>query len=1475
MISLKDNRLVQKMLDRLFAALVNGPSLNARPHSSRQRIDLVQLAKLGDRTPEDVLRELLGEKGESKIVARIPPPPKRKSGYEHNGEWEGTVDANKPVLTDEEKAAQKAFADQQAVVTKIRSIAEDARVYENDTGVHVLQIGFPLLSLPPGSLGAKGFARRVLAPICFISLNLTARSGPNAAVEMECRNEGADLVQPNVALLAWLEQMAGKTIGEIDPDNEGSHPFDEISQIVQRVGRILDLSFTRFSTGEEIEKLLKLSPCPRADDEGENKAQILSSAVIGLFPLANQGLIRDTQAMLAGEEVDGPIESFVKVGVALDATTPTAAGDAQPAIVPKQTRQFADERLIAPADPCQGRAVKQARTSRGLVIHGPPGTGKSQTIANIIGDHLARGERVLFVCDKRTALDVVQDRLNATGLGQLCAVVHDPQRDQRELYRSIREQLDTLTELKTNSTADREVARTDKELQTLHTELTEYHSALMTPPAGSEVSFHELMGRWLELPTSEAAFEESLVAGVTVEQVQEQSRQLHEVFERGVTCEHPSNPWTNAAGVTLAKFMATPMDRFRQTIGASVDRATALDATAGANVPPFAKDEDVTAGAAVRMALAENLRRTLPLFAAAEIKKWAEAGEKSAGQEQAKLQSLAGQVAIIAKGPLDVELSSAIASPPPAATAINPQIAALDAYIASAASFLGFFAFGRKKAAGQVLGTFGLPLSTENATRVREFLAAVKARVLVGQAIDQLEAPAPARRDDELLKASERYLSLFGLLAHVHSDAHLKPIAPIIVKSLASAEGASVLIEGLVASTPRAKAIVEFETQLRSAEMFDERWQASVRQQVREGKHAGDTVRLLSDRLPTLENVLRIRESLAQFAPAIRKSAERLLSQSLPADEALSIMEKAIFGLAIAERLQSDPRLQAADTQRLRSAFTKYTALDGQRKAATRAAVLHLWATKQKDRLLATTGSRLNGAGADLRRRFTLRGERAMRLRQVLAVGAGTEGGDPLFDLRPVWMASPETVAQLFVRKAIFDVVVFDEASQCRLEEALPVLLRAKRVVIAGDPKQLPPSRFFESTLAASEQEEIESDQQLFEAQQGEIEDLLAAALNVEIEECYLDVHYRSRNSDLIDFSNRNFYGSRLQPIPGHPSNRARYAPLTLYHVGGTYEDRQNDAEADKVAQIVHDLLKRAEAPSIGIACFNISQRDLILDKLDELAEKDAAFGKALAEARTRRVGGAFQGLFVKNLENVQGDERDHMIISTTYGPDVKGKFYRRFGPLGQAGGARRLNVLVTRSRDEVHIVTSIPPSEYRSLPPVPPGQNAGGPWLLFSYLAEAERLGELYEQNHRILTDAQEKAAPVLEVRQTRYPSRFSKRFGQELVDDHATGATVHWGNDGFCVDVALHHPKRMEDVTIGVLCDVNRFEQAADPVEWEVFRTMVLESQNWKLHRLWTPQYFRDQRGSVDAILQSAREFLAGDTEKDAIRVSKETDA
>jgi superfamily I DNA and/or RNA helicase len=320
-------------------------------------------------------------------------------------------------------------------------------------------------------------------------------------------------------------------------------------------------------------------------------------------------------------------------------------------------------------------------------------------------------------------------------------------------------------------------------------------------------------------------------------------------------------------------------------------------------------------------------------------------------------------------------------------------------------------------------------------------------------------------------------------------------------------------------------------------------------------------------------------------------------------------------------------------------------------------------------------------------------------------------------------MASPSTVAQIFPRQPLFEVMVFDEASQCRLEEALPVLTRGQRVVIAGDPKQLPPTRFFESAIADAEPEEAETDQELFEQQQAETEDLLTAALNLDVRQCYLDVHYRSRNDGLIEFSNRSFYDRRLQAIPGHPMNRPQASPIRLIRADGVYLKRGNAKEAQAVCDLVRELLNRPEPPSIGVACFNLTQRDLILDRLEELAEQDPDFARKLEQARARRGAASFEGLFVKNLENVQGDERDHIIISTTFGPDPQGKFRRNFGPVGKSGGGRRLNVLVTRAREMIHVITSIPRSEYAALPPVTAGQTPGGRWLLYAYLQFIEEL--------------------------------------------------------------------------------------------------------------------------------------------------------
>ena len=1504
-----NNKVLSKMLERLFASMVNGPSLNCRPHSSRQRVDVATLSRFRDVSPEEALRKLLSDEREVKLAGKVAQPKRRRAAFEKR---EVSAVEEAAELTPEQKAAEQAYSEQQALLNKLRIIAEDAKTYEQDTGVHVLNIGFPLLSMPPGSFGGqRGVAtRRVIAPIAFIPVTLTVKAGATQAVEIACRGDGIDLVTPNTALLAWLEQQTGTpAVAELFADEHGAEPWREVCELVQRVCRMLEIAAPelfkvaeapaeaakRQAEGEgasaaagdatatrqplpqksAIPEALKLQAAPRSE-EADAKPTVITCAVLGLFPTSNQGLLRDVQAMVAGESLAGPVESFIRADASLD--QPVEAQEPQAALGKKQPRVFADERLVTLADPCQSRAVKLARECKGLVIHGPPGTGKSQTITNIIGDHLSRGQRVLLVCDKRTALDVVANRLEHMGLGRLCAVVHDPQRDQRDLYKSIREQLDNLTETTSDAKAEKKLAKVDDELQELHAELTQFWTSLMAPGANGTGSFHDLVGEWLGLSsTAVASLDASALKDVTLEQLDKAGKSIHEVLERGRSSEYPQNPWVGAAGISLADFIARPMTEFRTAMNATLVAAEKADGTLHPSIPPFDPDLELPRQAQARTDLAERLRDVLGEVKPEVAARWAKQNAAALGRARDRLNEAKAPLEVMRAVPLDTELSLFVRSGMPSMGTISQQLAALDAYIGVAEKWYAFLAFGKKAAAGAVLRTYGLPLDIPSAQRVRTFLLGLRARLTLGAIVSELQGSATATGiagDTELEEAIASQQAIIELLAHVQKDPAFVGLHSRVAPALIDGAAAASLLDGLDRSPERARGLRVLETALAATRLFDGKWLGGFTKQSRFGEVALPVVASLNERLDTLNDVLRIRERLREIPRETAIAVEELLKLSVGPEEGTGVLRKSALATEIGRQLQSDTILQAVDAQRLKTSFDRYRKLDAQKKDLVRDTVVHRWTARQKERLLAGTGSRLNGLGADLRRRLTMRGERAMRLRQVISVGQAIEGGDPLFDVCPVWLASPETVAQIFPRQALFSAVIFDEASQCRLEEALPVLCRAERVVIAGDPKQLPPTRFFESALAVSEDDEIETEQQLFEHQQGEVEDLLGAALNLSIEQSYLDVHYRSRNADLIEFSNEHFYGSRLQPIPGHPSNRTRYAPLTLYRADGVYDKRENPIEADAVVRIVRDLLKRAKAPSIGIACFNLQQRDLIVEKLEELAGEDADFGRRLAESRTRVGAGSFEGLFVKNLENVQGDERDHIIISTTYGPDPKGRFYQRFGPVGRAGGGRRLNVLVTRAREEVHLVTSIPRSAYQALPPIPPGQTAGGGWLLFSYLAYAEQLAGAYEKAHDEVEQEQATHKPVVRVRPTKTPSVFSEAFSSFLHDRHNIGSDVHWGNDGFMVDVALHHPKRPDDVTLGILCDAARFTQAQDPVEWDIFRTAIHESQGWKLHRIWTPQFFRDPEGSVEAVLKNAKSLVKDRDERDAIRVRATTD-
>ena len=1531
------NAILAKMLDRLFAGLASGPNLNCRPHSSRQRLDWTQFAKLQDIGPGEALRRLLSDKHSAQLQAKVSSP--RPGGKSSNGRKRTTGPATtEPPNTvensgiDEElspadKQHRDSWSAQQSLLTKLRGLAEDARDYEQDTGVHVLHVGFPLLSLPPGSGGSLkssvGGTKRLLAPIAFIPVTLELRSGVNPLVVIEGGHDGTEFLVPNEALFAWLERQTGQSIlpdtplGSSAPETAESKsetsesaaaaaatsaatpdPWEELNDLIRRVTSALHLPACVITP----ESLDQLASSPRGDAD-ESRAEIVPAAVLGLFPMNNQSLLRDMQAMVADPTtVVGPVQSFLSTDVLLEESPeelqPSSldSSGANDQAVSPHPRAFSTERLVTMADPCQARAVRLARECQGLVIHGPPGTGKSQTITNIIGDHLARGERVLLVCDKRTALDVVARRLEHIGLGSLCALIHDPQHDQRNLYLQVREQLEALTSTPIGQRATAQLQALDRQLQKSHNTLSQAWSLVMSPDAGRGTTFHERMGEWLSmatpsllnsstespLPTAasrkrkdKAAVPDREPASVSLLELH--GTEVNDVIRRAIQVQYASNPWTKCVGIPLTRFLETPAAEIRQRLQAIVDAAKSVDATCEDGCPPFVLPDPSLQSSPTgfpeqkiaRQELATRLRRCVQEISPAIRAHWASVADRDIERARVQLNEIAHARTVLKSGLVEPELQLTYLAAKPTPAEIASQLGTLEAYLQNCDAWYSWFSFKLRGAAQTLLQSYGLAPGRVSAERLRAFLTMARARMVVASALSELAAPARSTNiaDEAIPVLMDQHEQVIQLRLDVGQHPALSSLQSQLQLALTAPNHE--FQTALEDSADRADGLEDLRQELVESHLFRADWMQGLLQRACLGEAIVADLQELASNVDSLGEVLRIQALLAKLPGSLRGIIERVASTGeTDVEVALNAVRFQVLSDDLDQWLKANPDLQGLDGQQLTNLHREIHQLGYDKQPCVRDLILEIWVGRQRERLLASTGSRLSGLGADLRRRLTTRGERAMRLRQVIAIGDKIDGGDPLFDLKPVWMASPETVAQIFPREALFDVVIFDEASQCRLEEALPVLMRAKRVVIAGDPKQLPPTRFFESAVITSDNVEAETEQELFEAHQSEIEDLLTAALSLDIQESHLDVHYRSRNSDLVEFSNHQFYGSRLQAIPGHPRNRIRFAPITVYPVGGVYEERTNIAEAEQVARIVADLLRRSEPPSIGIACFNLTQRDLILDTLDALATEDRDFAERLATARSRVGAGAFEGLFVKNLENVQGDERDHMIISTTYGPDKQGRFFRRFGPLGQAGGGRRLNVLVTRAREEVHLVTSIPAQYYRSLPPIPEGQQPGGGWLLFAYLQYAERLAQSYQEWRHESPDEPFPPGQV-HVRPSQTPSSFSRELGRLIAQRDRLGTDIHWGNDGFCVDVAFHHPKYPEDRTLGLLCDGTRFRYADDPIAWDVFRMAILEGQGWQLNRVWTPQFFRDPEGYLKKFVTEAARIAESDPDPEGIPV------
>ena len=404
---------------------------------------------------------------------------------------------------------------------------------------------------------------------------------------------------------------------------------------------------------------------------------------------------------------------------------------------------------------------------------------------------------------------------------------------------------------------------------------------------------------------------------------------------------------------------------------------------------------------------------------------------------------------------------------------------------------------------------------------------------------------------------------------------------------------------------------------------------------------------------------------------------------------------------------------------------------------------------------------------------------------------------DLLPQICPCMLMSPISVAQYLKAEAgMFDVVIFDEASQMPTSEAVGAIARGKSLVVVGDPNQLPPTSFFE--VHSFDEENADKE---------DLESILDEALALSLPSCHLRWHYRSRHESLITFSNLNYYDGRLLTFPSNDSLSSR---VVMHHVKGLYDrgrSRQNEAEADAIARRVQEILSDPETSSrsIGIVTFNINQRSLVERKLEALRKRS----RGIAALMDRED----EPLFVKSLENVQGDERDIILFSVGFGRDKDGRMSMNFGPLGQAGGWRRLNVAVSRSRQAMEVFSTIGPEDMKVDAHTPRGVCD-----LKAFLA--------YAGDGTILSDVGKISDPVKDL--------FVEKTAAEL---RAQGLDVRTcvGTSDFRVDIAVVDPEHPDRFSRGILCDGYGYAGAESATDREIIRPEILKGLGWKLERRW----------------------------------------
>jgi|GEM_PF-1462016 len=474
-------------------------------------------------------------------------------------------------------------------------------------------------------------------------------------------------------------------------------------------------------------------------------------------------------------------------------------------------------------------------------------------------------------------------------------------------------------------------------------------------------------------------------------------------------------------------------------------------------------------------------------------------------------------------------------------------------------------------------------------------------------------------------------------------------------------------------------------------------------------------------------------------------------------------------------------------------------------------------------------------------------GSKRTPLRRIIATDT------PLFkSFFPILLVNPSVCSSILPLDAnLFDAVIFDEASQLRLEDTFCALIRGQRKIISGDSQQMPPSDYFQSSslIAQETDDEVDETQQLINESIDFLthsESLLEFALaEGHYRESFLEVHYRSKHPYLIDFSNAAFYGNRLSPLP----SREAYTPIEFFQVDGAYINYTNQQEAEQIIDYIIALAKPhrgKSCPSVGIATFNIHQRNLILELIQARAVERPSEGKQLQKL-------FINGLFVKNLENIQGDERDVLIISTTFGLREDQRFRQHFGPINRKRGYRLLNVIITRAKEKLCVFTSIPTSYYEGYRALILEKGNIGKGIFYAYLAYAKAVSNGDDMTRQAILELLKNNGRNQAIQQELYTVQedaFKLHVFDYLQQHYPKQVVLDYQYAGFSIPLLIKD--KTGQARLALYFDTYHLAPSQEAYKWDLFQEQHLHTFGFQCYRIWSKDWWKDRSKAQMSLLQ-----------------------